>query len=236
MTTGKKMGTQEIIWSIAMIALLTILSSKTFAHSAHDHSMVSYKWALSKNLKTKIGNRLGSANPTSLIGLNLSEQKQLEAYDIKVGNRFNTEMQGINFLVQRTTAGMKIIDASRAGKVAYKEQVPIKKTSMFSKASMNHKSHVGHDHAHLPYEWTFSLATQEKILEGMIRNEKSVLVGLNAFEQSLLGEYDIKNGNTFQATIKGHKFLIEKTSAGIKVVNHVDIQNVAMSSHYAENM
>ena len=75
-----------------------------------------------------------------------------------------------------------------------------------------------------------------KILEGMIRNERNVLVGLNAFEQSLLGEYDIKTGNTFQTTIKGHKFLVEKTSAGIKVVNHADIQNVAMSPHYSENM
>ena len=27
---------------------------------------------------------------------------------------------------------------------------------MFSKASMGHKSHVGHDHAYLPYEWTFN--------------------------------------------------------------------------------
>ena len=206
------------------------------AHSEHDHSMVSYKWALSKNLKNKIENRLVSTKPTSLIGLNLSEQKQLQAYEIKVGNKFNTEMRGINFLVQRTTAGMKIIDATRAGKVAYAEQVPIKKTSIFVKASMNHKSHVGHDHAHLPYEWTFSQKTQNKILEGMIRNENNVLIGLNAFEQSFLGEYDIKNGNTFQTTIKGHKFLVEKTTAGIKVVNHVDIENVAMSNHYGENM
>ena len=228
--------TKKILSGFAIATAITFTSMPVMAHSAHDHSMVSYKWALSKNLKTKIENRLGSTNPTSLIGLNLSEQKQLEAYEIKVGNRFNTEMRGINFLVKRTTAGMKIIDASRIGKVAYTEQVPIKKTNMFAKASMNHKSHVGHDHAHLSYEWTFSLATQSKILEGMIRNENNVLVGLNAFEQYLLGEYEIKNGNTFQTTIKGHKFLIEKTSAGIKVVNHVDIQNVAMSPNYSENM
>ena len=228
--------TKKILSGFAIATAITFTSMPVMAHSAHDHSMVSYKWALSKNLKTKIENRLVSTNPTSLIGLNLSEQKQLEAYDIKVGNRFNTEMRGINFLVQRTTAGMKIIDASRAGKVAYTEQVPIKKTNMFAKASMNHKSHAGHDHAHIPYEWTFSLSTQDKILKGMIRNQNNVLVGLNAFETSLLGEYEIKNGNTFQTTIKGHKFLIEKTSAGIKVVNHVDIQNVAMSPNYSENM
>ena len=79
MATGKKMGTQEIIWSIAMIAVLTYLSSKAFAHSAHDHSTLSYKWALSKNLESKIENRLNSSNPTSLIGLSHFEQKKLNS-------------------------------------------------------------------------------------------------------------------------------------------------------------
>ena len=128
------------------------------------------------------------------------------------------------------------MDASRAGKVAYTDQVPIKKTNMFSTASMIHKSHAGHDHANLPYEWTFSLTTQDKIVKGMVRNEKHAFVGLNAFELSLLKEYEIKTGNTFHTTIKGHQFLIEKTSAGIKVINHVDIQNVAMAPRNNENM
>ena len=236
MATGKKMGTQEIICSIAMIAVLTFLSSKAFGHSAHDHSTVPYKWALSKNLQSKIENRLSSSNPTSLIGLSHFEQKKLNSYDIKVGNKFNTEMRGLSFLLERTTAGMKIVDASRIGKVGYSDQVPIKKTNIFSKASVGHKSHVGHDHAFLPYEWTFSMETQNKILEGIFRNEEEVLVGLNAFEQSILNAYEIKNGNTFQTTIKGHKFLIKKTSAGIKVINHADVQNLAMASQFTEKM
>ena len=236
MATGKKMGTQEIIWSVAMIAVLTFLSSKAFAHSSHDHSTLSYKWALSKNLETKIENRLNSSNPTSLIGLSHFEQKKLNSYDIKVGNKFNTEMRGINFLVERTSAGMKIVDANRIGKVVYSDQVPIKKNNMFSKASMSHKSHVGHDHTFLPYEWTFRIDTQGKILQGMFRNEEKVLVGLNAFEQSILSAYEIKNGNTFQTTIKGHRFLIEKTSAGIKVIKDADVQNLAMATQYTEKM
>jgi len=225
------------ILSIFAIATAVIFSSvAAMAHSAHDHSIVSYKWALSKNLKAKIENRLNSTNPTSLIGLNYFEQKKLNHYDIKVGNKFNTEMHGISFLVQRTSAGMKIVNASRIGKVAYTDQVPIKKTSMFSKASMNRKSHLGHDHAVLPYEWTFSLVTQDKISKGMIRNKENALVGLNAFELSLMKEYDIKTGNTFQTMIKGHQFLIEKTSAGIKVINHVDVHNVAMVPQHNQNM
>jgi len=224
---------------LSIFAVLTAMAftcSAALAHSAHDHSMVSYKWALSKNLKAKIQNRLNSTNPTSLIGLNYFEQKKLNHYDIKVGNKFNTDMRGINFVLQRTSAGMKIVDASRLGKVVYTDQVPIKKTNLFSNASMNHKSHIGHDHANLPYEWTFSLTTQDKIIKGLIRNEENVLVGMNAFELSLLKEYDIKTGNTFQTTIKGHQFLIEKTSAGIKIVNHVDVQNIAMAPQHNENM
>ena len=236
MATGKKMGAQEIIWSIAMIGVLTFLSSKAFAHSSHDHSTVSYKWALSKNLETKIGNRLNSSNPTSLIGLSHFEQKKLNSYDIKVGNKFKTEMRGINLLVERTTAGMKIVDASRIGKVAYADQVPLKKNNIFSKAAMNHDSHVGHDHSLLPYEWTFSTETQAKILEGILRKHENILIGLNAFEQTILSAYEIKNGNSFQTTIKGHKFLIEKNSSGIRVLNNVDAPNLAMAPQYSEKM
>lgn len=230
------MTTRDIIGSLAMVAVLTLSSNAAMAHSDHDHSTVPYKWAMSKDLQAKVDSRLDSTNPTSLIGLSPFEQKKLEHYDINVGNKFNTEARGINFLMKRTSAGMKIVDASRIGKVAYMGQVPIQETNMFSKVSMNHKSHPGHDHAVLPYEWTFGLATQDKIVRGMVQNEKDVLVGLNAFEQSLLREYDIRPGNTFQTTIQGHQFLIEKTSSGIKVINHVEAQNVAMSPQSNENL
>ena len=231
MTTAK-----TILSALVIVAVMTFNCTAVLAHSAHDHSMVSYKWALSKKLKAKIENRLNSTNPTSLIGLNYFEQKKLNHYDIKVGNKFNTEMRGINFLLQRTSAGMKIVDANRIGKVAYTDQVPIKKTNIFSNASMNHKTHMGHDHTNLPYEWTFSIATQDKIVKGMVRSSENVLIGLNAFELSLLKEYDIKTGNTFKTTIKNHQFLIEKTSAGIKVVNHFDIQSIAMAPNHNANM
>jgi len=219
-----------------MVAFLTLISKAAMAHSAHDHSTVPYKWAMSKILKAKIDARLSSTNNSSLIGLNPSEQKKLEHYDIKVGNKFNTEDRGINFLMERTTAGMKIVGISGVSKVNYTDQVPIKKSHTFSKVSMNHKSHPGHDHALLPYEWTFGVATQDKIIRGMVQNKKDVLVGLNAFEQSLLNDYEIRPGNNFQTTIQGHKFLIEKTTAGIKVVGHADAQNVAMAPSINENM
>ncbi len=226
----------SILNAIAITATISLTSSVAMAHSDHDHSTVSYKWALSDNLQAKIDKKINSVDPTALIGLKAFEQKKLAHYDIRVGNKFNTEMYGINFLVERTSAGMKIVDASRFGKVSYTDTVPIKKVQMPAKISMNHKSHAGHDHGHLPYEWTFGLKTQAKIVNGILKNEKNVLVGLNAFEQSLLREYGFKPGNKFQTTISGHPFLIEKTSSGIKVIENVDTQNVALAPHGHENM
>ena len=220
----------------AMAASIAFVSANAMAHSAHDHSTVPYKWALSKSLQVKIDSRLSSFDPTSVIGLNSFEQKKLEHYDIKVENKFNTEIRGINLLVKRTSAGMKIVDISRLNKVSYIDQVPIKKTNAFSKATTSHSNHAGHDHSYLPYEWTFNLATQDKIVRGIIRNEESAFIGLNAFEQSVLKEYGIKSGNTFHATFQDNEFLIEKTSAGIKVISHDELQNVAMAPHNNENM
>ena len=67
--------TRNILSSLAIAATMTLTSTAAMAHSEHDHSTVSYKWAMSKNFQAKIDSRLDSANPTSLIGLNPFEQK-----------------------------------------------------------------------------------------------------------------------------------------------------------------
>jgi hypothetical protein len=226
----------NVLNAIAITTTIALTSTVAMAHSNHDHSTVAYKWALSKDLQAKIDKKLGSAEPTSLIGLNAFEQKKLEHYDIKVGKKFNTETHGLNFLIERTSAGMKIVDANRFGNVAYTDTVPIKKIPMLSKVTMNRQSHAGHDHSHLPYEWTFGLKTQGKLIDGMVKNDKDIMLGLNTFELSLFKEYGIKAGNTFQTTVSGHKFLIEKTSAGIKVLRHVDMERVAVVPDKNENM
>ena len=61
---------RNILSALAIAATMTLTSTAAMAHSDHDHSTVSYKWAMSKNLQAKIDNRIDSANPTSLIGLN----------------------------------------------------------------------------------------------------------------------------------------------------------------------
>ena len=72
------------------------------------------------------------------------------------------------------------------------------------------------------------MKTQKKITQAMAENRKDIYVGLNQFEQSLLREYDIKPGNTFQTTVAGHKFLVEKATSGVRVINHMDAQEIAM--------
>ncbi len=227
---------KSLLKALAIAATITLTATAVQAHSDHDHSTVSYKWKLSNNLQAKMERTLFSSNPKAMIGLTRFEQKKLDHYDIDFGNKFNTTVRGFNFLIERTSAGMKIVDANRASEVAYRDQVPIKETNRVSNASMNHKSHVGHDHGHLPLEWIFNVATQGKITQAMAENKKDIYVGLNQLEQSLLREYDIKPGNTFQTTIAGHKFLVEKATSGVRVINHVDAQGIAMAPDHDVNL
>lgn len=224
----------NILTPLVIAAAINFSSTAAMAHSDHDHSTVSYKWALSENLQAKIERKLESANPQALIGLNAFEQKKLEKYAIKNGNKFNTKLRGMNLLIEKTSGGLKVVNSSLVGNIFYKDTVPIKSIRSFSRAAMN--SHAGHDHANLPYEWTFGIKTQDKIVRAMMKNEKNVLVGLNAFEHSLMEEYGIKSGNTLQTAISGHKFMIEKTSSGIKVIRNSEFENMAMLPQGKGNM
>ena len=142
--------------ALAIAASITLTATVAMAHSAHDHSTVSYKWEMSKDLKGKVNKVLKSGNPSSLIGLSHFEQKKLNHYAIQRGNKFNTNLDGYNFLIERTSAGMKILDMNQAEKVAYMGKVPIKDANMVTNASMSNKSHAGHNHGHLSSEWTWN--------------------------------------------------------------------------------
>jgi len=219
----------NLLNALAIAASITLTASVAMAHSDHDHSTVPYKWEMSKDMKAKIYKTVKSEKPSTLIGLSHFEQKKLNHYAIKTGNKFNTAIDGYNFLIEKTSAGMKIVDIKQTEKVAYMGKVPIKNINGVSHASMNTHTHIGHHHGRLPYEWTFGISTQQKIVRSMYQNNSEVYVGLNKFEQSLLKEYDIKSGNTFQTTIGGQKFLIEKTSSGVKVINHMEADSIAMA-------
>ena len=228
--------TKGLLTIISIATMTGFVCSSAMAHSAHDHSTVPYKWALSKSLSTKIDNKLKSPRPTAMIGLSHLEQKKLEHYDINVGNKFNTEIKGMNLLVKRTSAGMKVVEINRVNRIAYTDQVPIKKNNIVSRASINKNSHAGHDHSNLPYEWTFSLATQDKVFKSMMRNKDNTLIGLNSWELTILKEYDIRPGNIFHTTVKGHQLMIEKTSSGFKIIDHKKVNEIAMAHHNNKNM
>jgi hypothetical protein len=226
----------SILNAIAIAASITLTTSVAIAHSDHDHSTVPYKWAMSNDMKAKIVRTVKAENPSPLVGLSHFEQKKLNHYAIKTGNKFNTSVNGYNFLIERTSAGMRIVDVNQAEKVAYVGKVPIKDANSISHVSMRSQNHVGHNHAQLPFEWTFGIETQGKIIRSMSNSQKDVYVGLNKFEQSLLKEYDIKPGNSFHTSIGGHKFLVEKTSAGLKVLNYFEVRGVAVATHTNNNM
>jgi hypothetical protein len=111
------------------------------------------------------------------------------------------------------------------------------KTKIFSKIGNHKNSHIGHDHSFFPYEWTFTQETQDKISKSMNRNNDDyILIGLSKFEQSMLKKYDIKYGNTFNTTVKDHELMVEKVSSGIKIINHKQLDNVAMAPYENENL
>ena len=45
-------------------------------------------------------------------------------------------------------------------------------------------------------------------------------------EQNLLSEYGIECGNKFELSISGNSFLVEKTSGGLIILNHIENMNL----------
>ena len=92
-----------------------------------------------------------------------------------------------------------------------------KSSMVFSKVSLIKFDHSGHDHRVREIDWTFGMKTNDKIVKRAFSSEGGFLVGLNTFEQKLLGEYEINVGNRFYISISGHKFEATRTTAGLKI-------------------
>ncbi len=218
---------QMILKTLAIASISLIASSAAIAHSNHDHSTVPFKWELSKKLNSKIERDLNSKKPSGVIGLNPFEQKKFTHYGIKVGNKFNSTVRNIEVTFERTSAGLKITDASILKTAASEDIVPINKISTVSKISTQKPFHAGHDHKFLPVEWMFGEKTNSKIVKHLFSGKDNLSVGLTRLEQKLLNEYEIKTGNQFHLSISGHSFLVERTSSGLIVLNHVEGANLA---------
>lgn len=222
------MKTRQItLKTLAMTTMFLLASGTALAHSDHDHSIAPFNWEFSKKLNAKVERDLNSNKPTGTVGMNSFEQKKFEHYGIKVGNKFNASIRNVEVTFERISSGLKITDASLLKFEATEDIVPIRKISKINKVSGQVLSHVGHDHNRLPVEWVFGPTTNSKIVKHMFEGKGNISVGLTSLEQKLLKAYEIKVGNQFHLSISGHSFLVERTSSGLNIINHVDNNDMA---------
>lgn len=84
------------------------ISTSNTNHSGHDHAMTPYEWAFGQSTQERIAGRLNS-NDVTFVGLNKFEQDLLNNYNIKVGNRFHTVINGQTTMAERTSGGLKVM-------------------------------------------------------------------------------------------------------------------------------
>jgi hypothetical protein len=87
-------------------------STGTHQHVGHDHSQLPYEWQFSRTTENKIDNRMTSTEKTGFVGLNRFEQKLLDRYEIKVGNKFSSVIDGQKIVVERTSGGIRTLGSS----------------------------------------------------------------------------------------------------------------------------
>jgi len=222
------------ITTIAITALFLFVSGNAWAHSNHDHSTVPYKWEFSKKLNAKIERNLHSNHPTGVIGLTPFEQRKFSYYGIQVGNKFESTIKNVEVTFERTSGGLKVTDAALVSLASSKEVVPIREVAIASRVKLTLPQHSMHDHKRIPVEWVFGESTNSKIVKHMFQGKGSLSVGLTKLEKRLLNEYEIKVGNEFHLYISGHRFVVERTSMGLKIINHVQGENFAQAD-FSEN-
>ena len=224
------MKTTKIITATAIASAMTLcISTASLAHSDHDHSKLPLNWTFVKDTANKIQNRDANKSSSRYVGLSKFEQKKLKYYGIQHGNSFNSIVEDQPIQVTKTMGGIEIKQAHPMD-VATKWRIPLREKASVSMASMGEtRSHVGHDHRYLPYEWDFSRETMNKIQNRIDRMDTANFVGLNHFEQKLMNKYGIKAGYTFHTYINGVDVMLERTVSGVKVVDSVEQAKVAAS-------
>ena len=73
--------------------------------------MTQYEWAFGESTQNRIAERLNS-NDVVFVGLNKFEQDLLNNYNLKIGNRFHTVINGQTTMAERTSGGLKIMGLS----------------------------------------------------------------------------------------------------------------------------
>ena len=217
---------RSILKTLAVASITFFTATTSFAHSTHDHSTVPFKWQFSKKLYSKVERNLNGTKPTGVIGLNPFEQKKFNHYGIKVGNKFSGIVRNIDVIFERTSAGIKVVGASIHDTSSNNKFLPLAKDSNVSKISMKKTSHAGHAHKRIHVKWSFGDSTNSKIVKHLYKNNEKLSIGLTHLEQNLLSEYGIECGNKFELSISGNSFLVEKTSGGLNILNHIENMNL----------
>ena len=87
------------------------ISTGNTSHSGHDHTVTPYEWSFGESTQNRIAGRLNS-NEVVFVGLNKFEQDLLDNYNLKIGNRFHTVINGQTTMAERTSGGLKIMGLS----------------------------------------------------------------------------------------------------------------------------
>jgi hypothetical protein len=124
------MITKQIIIKTLAIAFAFITSGTVFANSNNDKSIFPAKSQFSKNLHFKIETNLRSTKPRKIFGLNTFEQKKINHYGIEIENNFNSIVENINVIFEKTSADLKITVERTSGEIIflkYMDQENLKK-------------------------------------------------------------------------------------------------------------
>ncbi|GJL79545.1 MAG: hypothetical protein NPINA01_25340 [Nitrospinaceae bacterium] len=107
-------------WQIPLRKNHTVSLASTGAHQhgGHDHSQLPYEWQFSRSTENKIQKRMASSEKAGFVGLTRFEQKLLDRYGIKVGNRVHSVVDGQKVIVERTSGGIRTLDSNGGLSVA----------------------------------------------------------------------------------------------------------------------
>jgi len=220
----------SILKTLALASISLITATTSLAHSSQDDSTVSCKWQFSEKLYSKADRNLNPTKANGVIGLNPFEQKNVNHfeqknvnhYGAKVVNNFSSIVRNIDVIFEKTSSGIKVVDASIFNTAANDNFVPLVKDSNVSKISMKKTFHGEHGHKRLHVKWIFGDTTNSKIVKHLFKSKEKLSIGLTQLEKNLLTEYGIQCGNKFELSISGNRFLVEKTAEGLIILNHIE--------------
>jgi len=213
---------RSILKTLALASISLITATTSFAHSNQHYSTVPCKWQSPENLSPKLDSNLNPTKANASIKLNPFEQKNVNGYGTKVVKNFSPIVRNIDVTFKNTSTGIKVVDASIFNTDANENFVPLVKDSNISKFSMKKTFHIEHGHKHLNVKWSFGEKTNSKIVKHLFKSKQKLSVSLTQLEQNLLTEYGIECGNKFELSISDNRFLVEKTSEGLIILNHIE--------------